>query len=60
VDPAFHTLTGEPVPGRSPNPQASIPDHGDVYATALSLAKIDPKDRGRNTRSPLGCVKKGG
>ena len=59
MDPAFDPVTGELIPGRQPHPKSSIPDHGDVYATALYLSGIDPKVRGRNERPPLRCVKRG-
>jgi hypothetical protein len=58
MDPAYHPVTGEQIPGRTPSPQSSIPNHGDVYATALYLADLDPKGRGRNDRPPLTCIKK--
>jgi hypothetical protein len=58
MDPAHHPLTGELKPGCQPNPQGSIPDHGDVYSTALYLADIEPKGHGRNTRPPLRYIKK--
>jgi hypothetical protein len=58
LDPAFHPLTGELIPGREKNPHSWIPNHGDVYATALYLAGIDPKGRGRNDRGPLPFVRR--
>lgn len=33
-------------------------NHGDVYATALYLAGVDPKGRGWNDRGPLAFVQK--
>jgi hypothetical protein len=60
MDPAFHPVTGELLPGRKPSDRARIPDHGDVYATALSLCDIDPKGHGRNERPPLTFIKKAG
>lgn len=58
MDPAYHPLSGEVMPGRSPSSLASLPNHGDVYATALWLSGIDPRGRGRNTRGPLKYVKR--
>jgi hypothetical protein len=59
MDPAYDSNTGELKPGLEKSPQSSIPNHGDVYATALYLAGIDPKGRGRNDRPPLKFIKKG-
>lgn len=58
LDPAYDPVTGVLLPGREKSPQSRIPDHGDVYATALYLAGVDPKGKGRNERSPLTFVKK--
>ncbi|HZP82396.1 MAG TPA: hypothetical protein VFB21_12215 [Chthonomonadaceae bacterium] len=58
LDPAYHPVTGELKPGCQQSPQSSLPNHGDVYATALYLADIDPKGRGRNDRGPLRYIKK--
>jgi hypothetical protein len=58
MDPAYDPLNGTLIPGRTPSEQGSIPNHGDVYATALYLADIDPKGRGRNDRGPLKFIKK--
>ncbi|HZO87467.1 MAG TPA: hypothetical protein VFB38_03950 [Chthonomonadaceae bacterium] len=58
LDPAYDPMTGELKPGRQKSPQSSIPDHGDVYATALYLSDIEPKGHGRNTRPPLRYIKK--
>jgi hypothetical protein len=57
LDPAFDPVTGVQLPGREPSPKSRIPDHGDIYATALHLAGIDPKGKGRNERPPLTFVK---
>jgi hypothetical protein len=59
MDPAFDPLTGEQIPGRTPSDKGFIPNHGDVYATALALCGIGPKDRtGRNDRPSLEFIKK--
>lgn len=60
MDPAYDRQTGELKPGAQKSPQSFIPNHGDVYATALYLSGIDPKGRGRNDRAPLRFIKKGG
>lgn len=58
LDPGYHPVTGELKPGCQQSPQSSTPNHGDVYSTALYLADIDPKGRGRNNRGPLKYIKK--
>jgi hypothetical protein len=58
MDPAFDPLNGTPIPGRTPSEQGSIPNHGDVYSTALYLADVDPKGRGLNDRPPMKYIKK--
>jgi len=57
-DPAYDPVTGQLIQGRTPSSDAQIPNHGDVYATALYLADIDPKGRGRNDRPPMKYIKK--
>lgn len=57
MDPAFDPHTGELLPDRQKNPQSFVPNHGDVYSTALYLSGIDPKGHGRNNRPPLKFVK---
>lgn len=58
LDPAYEPSTGELLEGREKNPDSSIPNHGDVYATALFLSDIDPKGKGRNSRGPLKFIGK--
>lgn len=58
LDPAFDPATGELLPDRTQNEQAFVPNHGDVYSTALDLAGIDPTGRGRNTRPAMKFIKK--
>ncbi len=58
MDPAFHPVTGELLNGRKPSPMAWLPDHGDVYATALYLSGINPKGKGRNERPPMTYIKR--
>ncbi len=53
LDPAYDPTTGELIDGREKSPQSSIPNHGDIYATALLLSGIDPTGKGRNERPPL-------
>jgi hypothetical protein len=60
MDPAYDPNTGELKPDARKSPQSFIPNHGDVYSTALYLCDIDPKGRGRNDRPPLKFIKKGG
>lgn len=58
LDPAYDPVTGELLPGKQKSEKSFIPNHGDVYATALYLCDIDPKGRGRNQRPPLKFIKK--
>ncbi len=58
LDPAYDPVTGELLPGRQKSDKSFVPNHGDVYATALYLCDIDPKGRGRNQRPPLKFMKK--
>jgi hypothetical protein len=56
LDPAYDPISGELRPGQQAHPQSFIPNHGDVYATALSLSGINPSGQGRNDRPPLKFV----
>lgn len=56
LDPNFDPISGELRSGREPNPESFIPNHGDVYATALALSGVDPGGKGRNRRPPLRFV----
>ena len=63
--PDFNPLTGEGPKGWDADPvmknkyNAMIPNHGDVYATALYLCDIPKRDqKGRNDRAPLPYIKK--
>jgi len=58
LDPNYDAVTGELRPDHKKDPKSSIPNHGDVYATALYLAGIDPKGKGKNERGPLTFIKK--
>lgn len=58
TDPAYNPLTGDLVEGRSKSEKSFTPDHGDVYATALYLADINPEGKGRNERPPMKFIKK--
>jgi hypothetical protein len=58
MDPAYDPVTGVLKEGRTKSPKSSVPDHGDVYATALHLSDINPKGKGRNERPPLTYIKK--
>lgn len=58
-DPAYDLVSGDLLPGKSPEERGSIPNHGDVYATTLALCDIAKKDqKGRNNRAPLPYIKK--
>jgi len=58
MDPAFDPVTGVQKKDSKKDPRSSIPDHGDVYATALHLCDINPKGKGRNERPALTYIKK--
>ncbi len=58
VDPAYDPRTGQLKPDKTADPRSSVPNHGDVYATALYLSDIDPKGKGRNERGPLSYIKR--
>ena len=60
LDPAYDPATGELKTGAKKSLLSSIPDHGDVYATALYLSDINPQGRGRNQRGPLRYIKRTG
>lgn len=53
LDPAYEPVTGELKPECTRHPESYIPNHGDVYATALALSDINPSGRGKNTRPPM-------
>jgi hypothetical protein len=59
LDPAFDPVTGLLKKDAHKNPKSWIPNHGDVYATALYLSDIDPKGKGKNERGPLTFFKRG-
>ena len=59
MDPNYDPVTGELKKGREPHPKGFVPNHGDVYATALALSGLDPKGRGRNERPPMRFVQRG-
>ena len=56
MDPAYDPKTGVLLEGREKNEKSMVPDHGEVYATALSLCGIDPKGKGRNEGRPLSFI----
>ncbi len=53
LDPNYDPKSGELRPGKKAHPKSFIPNHGDVYATALALTGLDPKGRGRNERPAM-------
>ncbi len=58
LDEAYDPQTGLLKPERRPNEKGFVPNHGDVYATALDLTGLNPSGRGRNTRPPLRFIKR--
>ncbi len=57
LDPNYDAKTGQLKKGREKHRDSFIPNHGDVYATALHLSDIDLKGRGRNERPALDFIK---
>lgn len=58
MDPAYDSVTGELREGQRRSDKSILPDHGDVYATALRLTGLNPAGRGRNQRGPLEFIGK--
>ena len=56
LDPAFDPATGLLRQGQTQT--GIIPEAGNVYATALDLAGVDPAGKGRNEKGPLSFVKR--
>jgi len=56
LDPNYDATTGELLKDKKKHPLSSIPNHGDVYSTALRLSGINSKGKGRNQRPPLSFV----
>ncbi len=59
LDPNYDPKSGHLKKDCKQHPESSIPNHGDVYATALHLSGLDPKGRGRNERPALTFVDRG-
>lgn len=58
LDPHYDPVTGKLREGQQQHPESFIPNHGDVYATALRLSGIDPNGKGRNERPPMDFILK--
>ena len=58
LDPNYDPVSGKLRDGKNAHPKSFIPNHGDVYATALALSGIDPKGRGRNERPAMPFILK--
>ena len=58
LDPNYDAKSGELKKGREKHRDSFVPNHGDVYATALHLCDINPKGRGRNERPAMTFIKK--
>ncbi len=56
LDPNYDPVTGKLGKEQRAHPESFIPNHGDIYATALALSGINPKGRGRNQRPALSFV----
>ena len=56
LDPNYDPTSGKLRPGKEPHPKSFVPNHGDVYSTALALSGINPKGRGRNDRPSMPFV----
>ncbi|MDA7645543.1 hypothetical protein N8642_04210, partial [bacterium] len=59
LDPNYDPITGKLRKGQKAHSQSFVPNHGDVYSTALALSGIDSKGRGRNDRPPMSFVVRG-
>lgn len=59
LDPNYDPEIGNLLPERKQHPESFIPNHGDVYATALALSGLNPKGRGRNERPEMKFILKG-
>jgi hypothetical protein len=58
LDPAFDPVTGVLLPGQTQSPSSYVSNAGNVYATALLLAGVDPAGKGLNTRPAMAFVQK--
>ena len=58
LDPAYDAKSGVLIEGRKKDEKSEIPNHGDVYATALHLCDIAPQGHDHNRRGPLRCIKR--
>ncbi len=58
LDPAYDANTGLLKAGMTKNAASSISDAGNVYATALEIAGINPAGKGKNTKPPMSFIKK--
>ena len=53
LDPNFDPLSGQLRLDQNKHPESFIPNHGDIFSTALKLSGIEPKNRGRNERPAM-------
>lgn len=58
MDPNYDPISGKLRKGRQKHPESFIPNHGDVYATALQLSGISPEGKGRNERPAMKFIPK--
>ena len=58
LDPHHDPVTGKLKKGQQKHPKSFIPNHGDVYATALQLCGIHPAGKGRNERPAMDFIQK--
>ncbi|MBT5925121.1 MAG: DUF1501 domain-containing protein [Verrucomicrobia bacterium] len=58
MDPNYDPLSGKLKKGEQQHPKSFIPNHGDVYATALELSGIQSKGKGRNERPAMEFIGK--
>ena len=56
LDPNYDPVSGKLRKGLKAHSKSFIPNHGDVYATALALSGIDSKGKGQNERPPMSFV----
>ena len=58
LDPAYDPVSGKLRDGHKQHKDSFIPNHGDVYSTALMLSGISPRGRGRNDRPPMQFIRR--
>lgn len=58
LDPAFDAQTGALRSGQQQSGESFLVEPGHIYSTALELSGVAPAGKGRNTKPPLGFIKR--